>query len=270
MKESTNPFDQLVELMDRLRSPGGCPWDLEQTRETLKPMLIEEAYEVLEALDSPNPDELCEELGDLLFQIIFQSRIAKEREEFDAYDVCKRVYEKMVRRHPHVFGEAFFEDAQDLLRNWEELKAAEKAENGKTDDRESLLDGIPKKMPTLYRTHQMTAKAARVGFDWPHLEALREKLLEEFDEVLQAREEGRAEELQKEVGDFLFTALNVARKLEIDPETALRQSNAKFERRFREMERTLAEKGRSLKEASLEEMDKVWQAQKTTPVAGGE
>ena len=254
-------FDRLVELMDVLRSPGGCPWDIEQTRETLKPMLIEEAHEVLHALDGP-PDELCEELGDLLFQVIFHSRIGKEREEFDAYDVCQQVYDKMVRRHPHVFGDEKFADSQELLRNWEDIKAAEKKAIGKKNDRKSLLDGVPPTLPALYTCYQMTSKAARVGFDWPDLAAVRDKMDEEFKEVEGAVASGDTKAVQEEVGDLLFVAVNVARTLEIDPETALAAANDKFAKRFRRVEQHFEAGGRRLKEVSLEEMESVWQALK--------
>ncbi len=262
MENKPDYFRKLVELMDILRGPNGCPWDREQTRETLKPMLIEEAYEVLEALDAEDPDELCEELGDLLFQIVFHGRIASERGEFDAYDVCRRVYEKMVRRHPHVFGEASFEDARDLLRNWEDLKAAEKKAGGRENRKKSLLDGIPKDLPTIYRAYQMTAKAARVGFDWPDISGLREKFLEEFEELVEALRESDPRRVKEEVGDLVFVALNIARYLEIDPETALRGANDKFDRRFRAMEQHFQIAGRSLKDVPPREMEVAWQGGK--------
>jgi MazG family protein len=256
-------FHKLIELMDTLRSPGGCPWDQEQTHESLKPMLIEEAHEVLEALDSGDPNQLCEELGDLLFQVVFHSRIAQERGEFNADEVCRKVYEKMVRRHPHVFGDASFEDSRELLRNWEDIKSAEKKAAGANGrNRESLLDGIPEKLPALYTTYQITAKASRVGFDWPDIEGIRDKFLEEFQELQLAIEQSDDSRIKEEVGDLVFVALNIARYLEVDPETALKRANDKFSRRFRAMERVLAEKGRPLKDASLEEMESEWQHQK--------
>ncbi|GAB4252526.1 MAG: nucleoside triphosphate pyrophosphohydrolase [Acidobacteriota bacterium] len=259
-KEPQNYFEKLIALMDRLRGPGGCPWDREQTRETLKPMLIEEAYEVLEALDGEDPDELCEELGDLLFQIIFHSRIAKERGEFDAHEVCRRVYEKMVRRHPHVFGEAKFDTSEELLRNWEDLKRKEKQAEGKPVDPErSLLDGIPAGLPQVYRAYQMGAKASRVGFDWPDLDGLREKLLEEFEELQRAHAAGDEERVREEVGDLLFAAVNVARFLGVDPETALARANRKFEARFRALETVFRERGEDLKDASSARMEEVWE-----------
>jgi tetrapyrrole methylase family protein/MazG family protein len=263
VEEDVHYFDKLVELMDKLRAPDGCPWDREQTRETLKPMLIEEAYEVLEALDSADPDDLCEELGDLLFQVVFHSRIAKERGEFDAYDVCRRVYQKMVNRHPHVFGDANYETSEELLRNWEDIKAKEKEAAGRQNSKESLLDGIPEGLPSMYRTYQMTAKASRVGFDWPDLSGLREKFLEEFHELEEAVAEGEEDQVREEVGDLVFVALNIARYLEVDPETALTGANSKFLQRFQSMERTLKRRGRALKDVPLEEMESVWQGQKT-------
>ena len=262
MDQGVDYFEKLVELMDTLREPGGCPWDREQTRETLKPMLIEEAHEVLEALDGDNPDELCEELGDLLFQVIFHSRIAKEREEFDAREVCRRVYEKMVGRHPHVFGDASFEDSQELLKHWEEIKAAEKKNSGSETNRKSLLDGIPQTLPAAYAAYQMTAKASRVGFDWPAIEGIRDKFLEEFRELQEALQQAQEKQVQEEVGDILFVAINIARYLKIDPETALRRANAKFSRRFQAMEREFSRQGRALRDVDLDEMESVWQEQK--------
>jgi tetrapyrrole methylase family protein/MazG family protein len=269
MRREENYFEKLIELMDVLRDPGGCPWDREQTRETLKPMLIEEAHEVLDALDSDDPDNLCEELGDLLFQILFHCKIADERQEFNIHDVCRRVYKKMVRRHPHVFGDRQIADSQELLRNWEELKAAEKAQAGRPVKKDkSLLDGIPKSLPALYTAYQITSKAARVGFDWPELEGIREKFLEEFEELLEALRESNDEHVKEEVGDLVFVGLNIARYLQIDPETALNRANLKFVARFQAMERAFAENGRSLKDASLEEMENVWQSQKKTKESG--
>ncbi len=252
-------WGKLVELMDVLRSPQGCPWDREQTRETLKPMLIEEAYEVLEALDGDDPEELCEELGDLLFQVIFHSRISKERREFDSEDVCRRIYEKMVGRHPHVFGQAFFADSQELLKNWEDLKAAEKESAGRKNARRSLLEGIPDKLPAIYKANQISAKAARVGFDWPELGGIRDKIQEEFREVEEAVQSGDNRRIQEEVGDLLFAALNVSRYLEIDPETALNRANRKFICRFQRMEEHFEARQRSLKDVPPEEMQAVWQ-----------
>jgi tetrapyrrole methylase family protein/MazG family protein len=270
MGQENNYFEKLIELMNVLRSPEGCPWDQEQTRETLKPMLIEEAHEVLEALDADDPDHLCEELGDLLFQILFHCKIADERGEFDIHDVCRRTYEKMVGRHPHVFGDRQISDSQELLRNWEELKAAEKAQAGRQVKKDkSLLDGIPESLPAMYTAYQITSKAARVGFDWPELEGIREKFLEEFEELLESLQEGDDELVKDEVGDLVFVGLNIARYLQIDPETALNRANKKFVMRFQAMESAFARNGLSLRDASLEEMEEVWQSQKTTKTSTG-
>ena len=263
MASEQDYFEKLVELMNTLRSPGGCPWDQEQTRETLKPMLVEEVYEVLEALDSDDPDELCEELGDLLFQIIFHCKIAEEQGDFDIGDVCERVYKKMVRRHPHVFGDRKISTSLELLRNWEDLKASEKAQAGKPVDRKkSLLDGIPRNLPAMYTAFQITSKAARVGFDWPDVSGIRDKFLEEFEELLEALRESDDRKVREEVGDLVFVAMNIARYLQIDPETALNGANRKFVTRFQAMERKFADEGRSLGDSSLEEMEDVWQGQK--------
>jgi MazG family protein len=260
-------FQKLVELMDVLRGPDGCPWDKEQTRETLKPMLVEECYEVLHALDSRDSDELCEELGDLLFQVVFHSRIAQEKGEFDAHEVCRRVYLKMVRRHPHIFDGATYRDAQELLKHWEDIKAAEKKAAGRRHDRESMLDGIPDRLPAMYASYQISSKAARVGFDWLDIRGIRDKLVEEFDELESAVRASDPDKIREEVGDLLFAALNVARFLQIDPETALGRANDKFARRFRALEKHFAAAGRALKDVALEEMEASWQALKQTPAS---
>jgi tetrapyrrole methylase family protein / MazG family protein len=259
MADREDYFQKLIDLMDILRSPEGCPWDREQTRETLKPMLIEEAYEVLEALDKEDSDELCEELGDLLFQVVFHARIAKEKGEFDAHEVCRRVYEKMVGRHPHVFGDASYEDAGELLKHWEDIKAAEKKSAGRVSNRKSLLEGIPPGLPGIYTAYQIASKASRVGFDWPDIQGIRDKILEEFAELEAAVAAQDFDRVKEEVGDLLFAALNVARHLKIDPETALNRANGKFSKRFQLMEKHFSSQGRPLKNVDLEEMERVWQ-----------
>ncbi len=261
-------IQKLVDLVARLRGENGCPWDREQTRETLKPMLIEEAYEVLDALDGASPAELKEELGDLLFQVVFHAQIAQEKGEFRLADIIDRLHEKMVRRHPHVFGGADLRTADDVLRNWEDIKAAERGTSSASspDSGKSLLDGIPSRLPALHQAYQMTAKASRVGFDWPDLEAILEKLKEEAAETLEAHAAKDQSRLVDEAGDLLFVAVNVARFLGVDPETALRHSNRKFERRFRYVEAKIKGQGRELKEASLAEMDALWdEAKKLEP-----
>ena len=251
-------------LVERLRSDTGCPWDREQTRETLKPMLIEEAYEVLDALDSGDPVELKDELGDLLFQVIFHAQIAKERGEFDLADVIDRSHEKMVRRHPHIFADASLKTSGDVLKNWEDIKAAEKGipSSSRPESARSLLDGIPSRLPALHRAYQMTAKASRVGFDWSHLEDILSKMQEEEAELVEAHSRQDAEKAAEEVGDLLFVVVNVARFLGVDPETALERSNRKFHRRFRYVESAIKKQGRELKSASLAEMDALWEEAK--------
>ena len=260
MDYKSTDIEKLVDLVAQLRGEGDCPWDREQTRETLKPMLIEEAFETLDALDSNDPANLKEELGDLLFQVIFHAQIAGEKGEFDFGDVIDRSYEKMTRRHPHIFGAADLKTSEDVLKNWEDIKAAEKgvASPSRPDSEKSLLDGIPKKIPALYRAYQMTAKAARVGFDWQRLEDIFSKLNEEADELKDAVLNGDREQIAGEMGDLLFVAVNIARTLGVDPETALERSNRKFERRFRFIETAVKQQCRKLKDASLAEMDALW------------
>ncbi len=227
-------------------------------------MLIEEAYEVLDALDAEDPVELKEELGDLLFQIVFHAQIAKERKEFDLADVIDRSHEKMIRRHPHIFGDADLRTAEDVLKNWEDIKAAEKGipSSSRPESERSLLDGIPSKLPAMHRAYQMTAKASRVGFDWPRLEDILVKMREEASELVEAQSGKDANKIADEVGDLLFVAVNVARFLGIDPETALGRSNRKFNDRFRYIESAVKQQGRQLKDASLAEMDVLWEEAK--------
>jgi tetrapyrrole methylase family protein / MazG family protein len=270
MNNTHADIDKLAVLVEKLRSDSGCPWDKEQTRETLKPMLIEEAFEVLDALDAEDPAELKDELGDLLFQVVFHSQIARERGEFDLAAVIDRSHEKMVRRHPHIFGDADLKTSEDVLKNWEDIKAAEKgiASSARPDSERSLLDGIPSKLPALHQAYQMTAKASRVGFDWPQLEDVLAKLNEETSELLEARAEQNSKRVSEEVGDLLFVAVNIARFVGVDPETALRNSNRKFERRFRYVESAIKQQGRELKNASLAEMDALWNEAKKQEAEG--
>ncbi|HEX8686766.1 MAG TPA: nucleoside triphosphate pyrophosphohydrolase [Pyrinomonadaceae bacterium] len=269
-------FQDLVELMRRLRSPGGCPWDREQTYATLAPMLLEEAYEAFEAVEEARegrPANLRDELGDLLFQIVFYAQVAAERGEFTIEDVTDSVHSKMVRRHPHVFGETVVRDNEELLRNWEALKAEEKRAAGKDKEGEdaSLLDGVSSKAPALMEAHQLAVKAARVGFDWRNVEEIFDKLREEVDELRAAiRERGEAaagdeaahRRVREEVGDLLFAVANVARHLDAEPESALKLTNRKFRRRFRHIERALRARGREPGAATLEEMEELWQEAK--------
>jgi MazG family protein len=267
-------FDDLVALMARLRSPEGCPWDREQTYQSLAPMLLEEAYEAFEAVEEARegrPLELRDELGDLLFQIIFYAQVATERGEFTVHDVTEAIHSKMVRRHPHVFGTASASDAAEVLRNWEAIKAEEKRVAGKDAVEakdSSLLDGISAKAPALMEAHQLATKAARVGFDWKLVEDIFDKLHEEIDELRAAiqhrSESGEADEtrVREELGDVLFAVTNIARHLQVEPEAALKVTNRKFRRRFRHIERGLAARGRSLDAATLDEMEALWQEAK--------
>ena len=254
-------FADLVELMDRLRSPGGCPWDREQTYATLAPMLLEEAYEAFDALEEARlgrPDDLREELGDLLFQITFFARVAKERGEFNIDDVIEQVHAKMVRRHPHVFGDVEIGSVAAQNEAWEAHKAAERQASGAAD---SVLDGVALALPALLRAAKISQRAARIGFDWPDARAVIPKLAEEIAELeAELDQGGDPAVVQEEMGDLLFAAANLARKLNIEPETALRQATAKFERRFRRVEALAAERrvGRD-----LDALEALWQEVKT-------
>ena len=267
-------FDDLVALMARLRSPEGCPWDREQTYATLAPMLLEEAYEAFEAVEEARegrPAELRDELGDLLFQIVFYAQVAAERGEFTVADVTEAIHSKMVRRHPHVFGDERAEDAAEVLRNWEAIKAEEKRAAGKDEGAQesSLLDGVSRKAPALMEAHQLSTKAARVGFDWERVEDIFDKLHEEVDELRAAihrHKESESEEdharVRDELGDLLFAATNIARHLRVEPEAALKSTNRKFRRRFRHIEEGLRERGRAFDAATLAEMEALWQEAK--------
>jgi tetrapyrrole methylase family protein / MazG family protein len=254
-------FADLVELISRLRAPGGCPWDREQTHESLKPMLLEEAYEVIEAIDEGDDEEFAGELGDLLLQVVFHSQIANEQERFSVADVIERVSSKMIRRHPHVFGEERAENSTDVLRNWEAIKADELAAKGKgVETDSSMLDSVSTKLPAVMEAFQMTTKVSRVDFDWPDVASVIEKLDEEVEELKQAvaSETPSQREVADEVGDLLFVAVNVARLLGIDPESALKSSNRKFRRRFRYIEDRLREQGRKPADSDHVEMDALW------------
>jgi MazG family protein len=262
---SKTTFQDLVNLMARLRAPGGCPWDREQTYATLGPMLVEEAYEVIEAAEAEDWAELRDELGDLLFQIVFYAQIAEEQHHFDVHQAIARVHEKMTRRHPHVFGESKAETAAEVLINWEAIKAEERRAAGKGEEQaKSLLDGVSTKVPALLEAHQLTTKAARVGFDWEQIEDVFAKLEEELRELREevGREVRSPAALAEEVGDLLFVAANVARQLGVEPEVALKAANRKFRRRFRHVEARLQEAGKEFAQSSLAEMDSYWEEAK--------
>jgi tetrapyrrole methylase family protein/MazG family protein len=252
-------FDSLLNVMARLRGPGGCPWDREQTRDSLKPFLIEEAYEVLEALDSGQRKALLEELGDLLFQVVFHAQLAAERDEFSMADVLQHLFDKMTRRHPHVFGESVVGSAREALSQWEAIKHAEGSAEGKS---RSVLDGVPRSLPALLRAQRIQVKAARVGFDWQSAEAAWAKVEEEVSEVNAALARGDQNKIREEFGDLLFSLVNVARLLGIDAEGSLQAAVEKFRRRFQLMETEVTAGGGSLADASLEELDRVWERAK--------
>src|SRR6266446_6412484 len=264
-------FEKLVAVQGRLRGPNGCPWDREQTHQSLRTYLIEEAYEVLEALESGNDAKFAEEMGDLLLQIVFHSQIAREEGRFTVSEVIREIHDKMIRRHPHVFGTTRAKDSTEVLRNWEQIKAAErrageKQGNSKADDdipkEASLLDGVSRALPATLEGFQLTRKASRIGFDWEDAGGVFEKLLEETEELKKASKEQDHLRMEEELGDLLFAAVNLSRFLKIDPEIALKKANAKFSRRFREMERLARESGREFKDLPREEMEAFWDATK--------
>ena len=276
-------FPKLVELMARLRGPNGCPWDREQTYDTIKPFLLEETYEVVDAIGRRDWEELANELGDLLLQVVFFAQMAAEDRHFTIEDVISRIYTKMVRRHPHVFGDAQAATPADVLRNWEVLKAEEKrqrlAERGESyRPPESVLAGVSSSIPSLMEAFQLSSRAAHVGFDWARFQDVLEKVREELAELEavvaehlpeaaeQAAGAKRSDvsqaKLEDEVGDLLFVAVNVARFLRMDPESALRKTNGKFRRRFQWIEQELASAGKSPREATMAEMDALWERSK--------
>jgi len=289
-------FERAVQIMARLRAPGGCPWDREQTFDTIKPYTLEETYEVLEAIDNRDWPELTGELGDLLLQVLFYSQMASEEGHFSVDDVLDRLSNKLVDRHPHVFGDVKADTPAEVLRNWEALKAQEKKtrlaagateEREQADDAQSVLAGVSSKMPALMEAYKLSSQAAHVGFDWPEIEGLFAKLEEETAELReelkavpalplkrQSVEKGIAgsgkpqvppelrERLEDEVGDLFFVLVNIARYLSLDPESALRKTNRKFKRRFQWMEGRLRASGRAPQQASMDELETLWQQAK--------
>ncbi len=292
MSTTGERFERAVSIMARLRGPGGCPWDREQTFDSIKPYTLEEAYEVLEAIDNRDWDELRGELGDLLLQVLFYSQMAQEDGTFSIDDVLERLSDKLVRRHPHVFGDVTAETSADVLRNWEAIKAEEKkrrleaggGKSAKTEAGESVLAGVSAAMPALLEAHKLSSRAAHVGFDWPEIGGLFEKLEEEAaelkDELRQLPSpvrpaargiagsgkpqvpEDLRHRLEEEVGDMFFVLVNIARYLALDPESALKKTNRKFKRRFQWMEEQLRASGRGAQDASAEELESLWQRAK--------
>ena len=251
-------LESLTAIMEKLRSDQGCPWDREQTHQSLTRYLIEEAYEVIDAIEQQDPQALAEELGDVLLQIVFHAQIASENGQFTMDDVLKAVCEKMIRRHPHVFADTEINSVEDVLSNWEAIKKREKA----NQDRKSLLDGIPKHLPALLRAEKIQSKAAKVGFDWNDISGTIAKLEEEIEEFKQAVAAANHEDMEAEIGDLFFSLVNVCRFLNINPERALNLTTNKFIRRFQYMEKQAALNNRELNTMSLAEMDQLWETAK--------
>ena len=261
-------FNELTNVMARLRAPGGCPWDREQTYESLAQYLLEEAHEAFDAIyeadETGDTTNLREELGDVLLQVVFHSTIAQEKGDFTIDEVVSGVTNKLILRHPHVFGDKKLETASDVLNNWDELKKSERAASGKKEKgKNSILEDVPLNFPALLEGQKLTKKAAKVGFDWDNVKQIFDKLDEEVGELKTALAEDKTDEISAEIGDVLFVVLNLARKLEIDAETALKKTNRKFRKRFAFIEKELKKGGKSLEKTSLQEMDALWNQAKT-------
>ena len=262
-------FDDLVAVMARLRAPGGCPWDHEQTYQSLSQYLLEEAYETFDAIQEADATgdttNLREELGDLLLQVVFHSTIGTERGDFTIDDVAEGVTQKLILRHPHVFGDANFARAEDVLDNWDRLKADERKASGKVEKpKDSILDEVPVHFPALLEGLKLTKKAAKVGFDWENADQIFDKLDEETSELRAAIKNGDTENIGEEIGDLLFVVMNLARHLDVEPETALKKTNRKFRQRFKFIENELKRNGSTLEAARLDEMDKLWNKAKAS------
>ncbi len=251
-------FDELVEIMRRLRGPDGCPWDREQTHESLAPHLIEEAYELIEVIETSRPQCICEELGDVLLQVVFHAQLAAERGEFDIHDIVQRIVDKLYHRHPHVFGTVEVSGSEEVLHNWEQLKRAEHPE----EPRLSVLDGIPRALPALQRAQKLQRRASKVGFDWDEVNGPRTKIAEELAELDAALTAQDTEAIRHEVGDVLASVVNLCRFVGVEAEEALREANRRFEQRFRQIEQGARDQGRDLSEMTLDEMDHLWDAAK--------
>ena len=264
--DDTDPLARLIAIMARLRDPqGGCPWDLEQSFATIAPYTVEEAYEVADAIERGDLGDLKEELGDLLLQVVYHAQMAREQQAFDFNAVAEAICEKMIRRHPHVFGEASHHDAAEQTVAWEAIKAEERAQKAKAT---SVLDGVPVGLPAMTRAVKLTARAARVGFDWPSTREVLDKLREELAELEVEIEAGDTAKAREELGDLLFVCANLARKLDVEPEDALRSANAKFARRFGFIEAALAKTGRGPDQSDLAEMDGLWNEAKRAERGG--
>ena len=262
MSKDTNTagekFGELVRIMERLRAPEGCPWDRKQSFDTIKSYLLEETYEVLDAIDARDWPGLAEELGDLLLQPVFFAEMAREEGLFTISDALDSINQKLIRRHPHIFGDGSAATAEDVKTRWDEIKRQEKRERG-APTREALLDAVPRSLPALVEADKIGHKVAKVGFDWPDVSGVLDKLQEEAVELTEAKTPG---EMEHEIGDMLFNLVNLARHLHVDPEQALRKTNARFRERFGHIERELAQRGSSTEKASLGEMEELWQQAK--------
>ncbi len=259
--EAGQKFAELVQIMARLRAPGGCPWDIKQTFDTIKPYLLEEAYEVIDAIDRRDWRGLEEELGDLLLQPIFFAEMAAEQGLFSIGDSLDAINRKLVRRHPHVFGDAYAETPDDVKKRWDEIKTQEKAEQGAAPAA-SVLDGVPRNLPALMEAEKISHKAAGVGFEWPTIDGVVEKMKEEAEELAAARVSEDRDHIEHELGDLLFTVVNLARFLKVDPEQALRKTSARFRRRFAHVEGQITADGATMQETSLDRMEELWQQAK--------
>ena len=248
-------FDDLVAIMRRLRAPDGCPWDRQQNHRSLLPYLLEETYEVMESIQRRNMADLSEELGDLLLQIVFHAQLAAERDTFKIDDVISGICRKLIARHPHVFDRQRKLSSEQVLGNWEKIKLKESDSDGR---KKGVLDGLPKTLPSLLRAYRIQEKTSRFGFDWDRPEDVLDKVEEESDELRRSLRRKRRPEMEHEIGDLLFALVNLSRHLKIDPETALAKTNRRFAKRFQYIERQLAARGRSLTDATLEEMDGLW------------
>jgi MazG family protein len=256
MSDPETALRRLLEIMDKLRDPGGCPWDREQTARSLAKYVLEEAYEVVDAIEHHGPTELAEELGDLLLQVFLQSRIAREEGKFDFAQVCEGISDKLTRRHPHVFGDVSVSGSGEVVKNWERIKADERREKGQPS--RSAIGGVPVSLPALVRGERMTEKAAAVGFDWPDAASVLAKVREELEELEEAMRSGEQRAVEHELGDLLFAAANLGRWVKVHPEEALRGALRRFESRFHFIESRLAERGRLPRESTLKEMDALW------------
>ena len=251
-KQGKYTFEEFVEIIRLLRAPGGCPWDREQTHKSIRNDFLEEAYEAADAIDTSDDAALCEELGDVLLHVAFYAKIASEKQQFDMKDVCDRLCDKLIYRHPHVFGTTKAETAGEVCKNWEQLKMSEKGGN------KSILSGVPASMPSLIKAYRMQEKAANVGFDWDRREQVWEKVHEEIDELKAELDKGDKVNMEKEFGDFIFSLVNIARFYDINPDNALEQTNKKFRNRFNYVEEHSIKQGRNLKDMTLEQMDELW------------